>query len=339
MLNRISFYVFIQIFKACTLIFFIFISISWLLQITRLFSLTNLLQVEIITIFLLSLFLLPNLITIILPFVVIFGIALCFVKLNKDKELLAIYSCGLNYKVIRSPLIIFTLLFSLIYITLNFYISPLIYDKYKQKEFQIRNTINFEKLILSNFLEVNQDTVLDFKKTDTTFKEIFINFKTETDNLIFANSGNIFLKKDLYVFELNDGFKLNINEKEIEKLEFKSYTLKIPNNNILKYNNFDKNTLTIFDDIKTKNYSNITFKISDILIFILIIFLFYKNNILTHNFKLSNNVIFIIISILTLIINQIAKNTEIVLNFYLILLFLIITSLMSYIYFTNKRNE
>ena len=99
MLNRISFYVFIQIFKGCTLIFFIFISISWLLQITRLFSLTNLLQVEIITIFLLSLFLLPNLITVILPFVVIFGIVLCFVKLNKDKELLAIYSSGLSNKV------------------------------------------------------------------------------------------------------------------------------------------------------------------------------------------------------------------------------------------------
>ena len=178
MTNRISFYIFIQIFKACTLIFFVFISISWILQITRLFSLTNLLQVEMITIFLLSLFLLPNLITLILPFVVIFGIVLCFVKLNKDRELLAIYSSGLSYKVIRSPLIIFSLSISTVYIILNFYISPLIYDKYKLKEFQIRNTINFEKLILSNFLEVNQDTILDFKKTDKTFEEIFINFRT-----------------------------------------------------------------------------------------------------------------------------------------------------------------
>ena len=148
MLNRISFYVFIQIFKACTLIFFIFISISWLLQITRLFSLTNLIQVEIITIVFLSFFLLPNLITIILPFVVIFGIVLCFVKLNKDKELLGIYSSGLSHKVIRSSIIMFTLLFSIIYIILNFYISPLIYGKYKKKEFQIRNTINFEKSLI-----------------------------------------------------------------------------------------------------------------------------------------------------------------------------------------------
>ena len=59
-------------------------------------------------------------------------------------------------------------------------------------------------------------------------------------------------------------------------------------------------TEPIFDDIKTKNYSNITFKISDILIFILIIFLFYKNNILKHNFNLINNIIFIIISVLIL---------------------------------------
>ena len=126
---------------------------------------------------------------------------------------------------------------------------------------------------------------------------------------------------------------------EIEKLEFESYTLKIPNNNIPKYNNFDKNTLTILDDIKTKNYLNITFKISDILIFIIIIFLFYENNILKNNFNLINNVIFIILSILTLIINQIAKNTEIVLNLYLILVFLILISLMSYIYYKYKQNE
>ena len=37
--------------------------------------------------------------------------------------------------------------------------------------------------------------------------------------------------------------------------------------------------------------------------------------------------------------NQIAKNTEILLNLYLILVFLILISLMSYIYYTNKRNE
>ena len=53
-------------------------------------------------IFFIYLFLLPNLITIILPFIVIFGIVLCFLKLNTDNELVAIYGSGLNHKVIRS---------------------------------------------------------------------------------------------------------------------------------------------------------------------------------------------------------------------------------------------
>ena len=170
-------------------------------------------------------------------------------------------------------------------------------------------------------------------------KKYLLIFKTETDNIIYADSGNIFLNENLYVFELSDGFKLNINKKEIEKLEFKKYTLKIPNKNITKYDNFDKNTLTIFDDIKTKNYSNLTFKISDIIIFVLIVFFYYKNNILRHNFSLTNNLIFIIVSIITLIINQIAKNTEFSLNIYLIFFFIIIISFISIIFIAKKQNE
>ena len=77
-MNKISAYIFIQIFKGCSLIFFIFVSIAWLLQLTRLISLTNLIQVDIITIIILSFYLLPYLITIIMPFVLIFGILLCF---------------------------------------------------------------------------------------------------------------------------------------------------------------------------------------------------------------------------------------------------------------------
>ena len=85
MLNKINIYVFIQILKSCTLIFFIFLSISWLLQLTRLFTLTNLIQIDIFNVIFLSFFLIPNLLTIIIPFILIFGVLLCFVKLSKDK--------------------------------------------------------------------------------------------------------------------------------------------------------------------------------------------------------------------------------------------------------------
>ena len=90
MFKKINLYVFIQILKSCTLIFFIFISISWLLQLTRLFTISNFVQIDVINIIYLSLFLIPNLLTVIIPFILIFGILFCFIKLNRDKELIAI---------------------------------------------------------------------------------------------------------------------------------------------------------------------------------------------------------------------------------------------------------
>ena len=48
------------------------------------------------------------------------------------------------------------------YTLLNFYIAPKIYENYKLKEYELRNTINFENMIFSNFIKINNDTILDF---------------------------------------------------------------------------------------------------------------------------------------------------------------------------------
>ena len=338
-MKKINLYVFIQIIKSCTLVFFIFISIAWLLQISRLFSYLNNLQIDFVNVLFLSFFLIPNLINVTLPFIIIFGLIIAFIKFDKDKEIIAIYSLGLSIKEIIKPFFLISIITIFLYLFLNLFFSPYIYDKYKQKEFYLRNSINLDNINISNFIQLDENLILDFSKKEDVFEDVFIRFIGENENIVFAKKARIIKEPKKFIFNLSEGFKLSFMNNKIEKLEFESYTLKIPNNNRPKYNNVDKNTLTIFDDIKTKNYSNITFKISDILIFILIIFLFYKNNILKHNFNSSNNVIFIIISILTLITNQIAKNTEIFLNLYLILLSLIIIFFMSYIYYKNKQNE
>ena len=87
-MNKIDRYIFIEISKSCLFILFIFLSISWVLQFTRLVSLTNLIQVDIFTIFYLSIFIIPNLVTIILPIVIMFGLILSFLKLHRDKEII-----------------------------------------------------------------------------------------------------------------------------------------------------------------------------------------------------------------------------------------------------------
>ena len=337
-MNKISSYIFIQILKGCSLIFFIFVSIAWLLQLTRLISLTNLIQVDVITIIILSFYLLPNLITIIMPFVLIFGILLCFIKLHRDRELIAIYTLGLNENTLRKPIIIFTIIMTLIFILLSFYFSPNIYKKYKINEFEIRNKINFERILISNFLKIGDETVLDFKKNNNNFENIFINFFDDRDNLIFSKNGQIINDKNNYIFRLSNGFKLSINDdKEIEKLEFENYSLEINNNNLVINDNLDTNTLNIFEDFKTKNYKNISYKVMDSLLIILIVFFFYKNNIVRNNFNLNNNISYISISTFILIFNQLFKNSEFNITLYLSSIFSLIFLLTIFIYFTKDK--
>ena len=335
---KIHKYIFLEIAKGCFLIFFIFLSIAWLLQFTRLISLTSLIQVDIITILYLSIFLIPNLITVIMPFVIMFGLIVTFIKLHKDRELISVYTLGLNINSIIKPLIHFTIFILTILVIFSFYLSPKVYKNYKIKEHEIRNNINFEKIIISNFIEINKNTFLDFKKDDEKFKEVFIKYSDKKDNMIYANEAEILQNKDKFNFNLFNGFKITLVEKnKIEKLEFDYYTLEIKNNSFEEYDNYDNNTFNIFDDYKNKNYVNIFYKITDSFILILIILFFYLNNIKVYRLNINSLLIYVSLSSFILIINQLLKNSEI--NLYLHIYFIIIVSfLLSIYFFIGKRN-
>ena len=68
-------------------------------------------------------------------------------------------------------------------------IDKILYKDYKTKEYEIRNKINFEKILVSNFIEINKDTVLDFKNNNQNFKEVFIKFTDSSSAklLVFAS--------------------------------------------------------------------------------------------------------------------------------------------------------
>ena len=337
-MKKIDKYIFLEILKGCLLILFIFLSISWLLQFTRLISLTNLIQVDIITIFYLSMFLIPNLISVIMPFVIIFGLIITFIKLHKDKEIISIYSLGLSTNSLSRSLKYFTILIILILLSFNFYISPKIYKEYKLKEFEIRNKIDFEKIVISNFLQINKNTFLDFKKDNQEFKEVFIKFSENNDNLIYAKNATIIQENDFFIFNLINGFKITIiKDNKIEKLEFENYNLKIKNNKFKTFDNFDKNTFNIFDDIKSKNYLNITHKGADVIFVLIIILFFYYKNIKVYRFDFYYLFIFITFSSILLILNQLLKNLEI--NFLANVLIILSILICSIIYFIlGKEN-
>ena len=340
-MNKINFYIFNELFRGFLLILFIFLSIAWLLQFTRLMSISNLLQIDTLSILTLSIYLVPNLFTVILPFIVIIGISITFIKLFKDREIITIYTLGLNTKSIKKPLFVFSFIIILLSIIFNFYLSPNIYEKFKLNEYELRNTIDFEKIIFSNFIELNKNTIIDFKKNNNQFEDIFINYKDEKENIIFAKNGSIKKEGANYLFSLNNGFKLTLLKNgNIEKLEFERYNIEFKDQEFKKYNNQDKNTSNFFEDLEFEDYLNISYKFYDSFIFILIFCFFYFYNIKKYKFDIKNILIFILTFTTILIVNQIIKNVNASFIFYIFFTFAyLFLFLIFYYYIQFKTSE
>ena len=332
-MKKINLYVFIQIIKSCTLVFFIFISIAWLLQISRLFSYLNNLQIDFVNVLFLSFFLIPNLINVTLPFIIIFGLIIAFIKFDKDKEIIAIYSLGLSIKEILKPLFLISIIAIFLYLFLNLFFSPYIYDKYKQKEFDLRNSINLDNINISNFIQLDENLILDFSKKEDVFEDVFIRFIGENENIVFAKKARIIKEPKKFIFNLSEGFKLSFINNKIEKLEFENYKLNFPLKNENNYNNYDKNTLTLFNLIKYKDYKSMIERMFDTLILLTVIIFFYFNNIKDNKFSINHIFIYLFFSILIIIFQNIIKNLDFslqfsfllnIINFSIIYLFMLI---------------
>jgi len=332
-MKKINLYVFIQIIKSCTLVFFIFISIAWLLQISRLFSYLSNLKIDFVNVLFLSFFLIPNLINVTLPFIIIFGLIIAFIKFDKDKEIIAIFSLGLSIKEILKPFFLISIITVFLYLFLNLFFSPYIYGKYKQKEFDLRNSINLDNINISNFIQLDENLILDFSKKEDVFEDVFIKFIGENENIVFAKKARIIKEPKKFIFNLSEGFKLSFINNKIEKLEFENYKLNFPLKNENNYNNYDKNTLTLFNLIKYKDYNSMIERMFDTLILLTVIIFFYFNNIKDNKFSIKHIFIYLFLSILIIIFQNIIKNLDFslqfsfllnIINFSIIYLFMLI---------------
>ena len=310
-MNRINLYLFSQLVNSCTLVFFIFISIAWLLQLSRLFAVMNNLQIKTFDILQLSLLIIPNLMNVTLPFILAFGFVLAFLKFEKDKEIIAIFSLGLSIKEINKPILLIIISFVFLSLILNFFISPFTYNIYKEKEFNLRNAIKFNEINISNFIKFTDELTIDFENDNGNFSNILINFKNENENILYSKYGLIEQKNDKLIFKLEDGFKIQIKENEIENLKFDTYRIDFPISNNSIYKKFDHNTLNLFELIKNKNNRNkiiISHKLIDSLIIISICVYFYLNIIKINNYSLFNSLTFIIIAIICLTVDNLLEN-------------------------------
>ena len=310
-MNRINIYIFSQIIKSCTLVFFIFVSIIWLMQISRLFTTMSHLQINSLQIFYLSLLIIPNLIHVTLPFLVIFGLVISFIKLSKDKEILAIYSVGLSINEIKKPIILIIFISITFSLFFSFIFSPYTYDLYKKKEFNLRNIFDFDKIDFSNFININEDFTIDFKNENGEFKNILINLTGENEIIIYSDRGKINQTDDKINFELFDGFKTEIINNNIENLKFKTYLASFPLDKKKIYIKSDPNALSLKELIKDYNINNkviIYQRVIDSLMIISLCIFFYINVIKRNNYKLINHLFFIVTSVFCLVVDNLFES-------------------------------
>jgi lipopolysaccharide export system permease protein len=293
----------------------------------------NNLQIDFVNVLFLSFFLIPNLINVTLPFIIIFGLIIAFIKFDKDKEIIAIFSLGLSIKEILKPFFLISIIAIFLYLFLNLFFSPYIYDKYKQKEFDLRNSINLDNINISNFIQLDENLILDFSKKEDVFEDVFIRFIGENENIVFAKKARIIKEPKKFIFNLSEGFKLSFMNNKIEKLEFENYKLNFPLKNENNYNNYDKNTLTLFNLIKYKDYNSMIERMFDTLILLTVIIFFYFNNIKDNKFSINHIFIYLLLSVLIIIFQNIIKNLDFslqfsfllnIINFSIIYLFMLI---------------
>lgn len=309
-MKKIEIYLLKQIIKSFFLIFFIFIGISWLLQTTRLLNLIVINKIPIFKVFLLSIYIIPNTIVTIAPFIVFISILLTCLKLNKDKEIIAAYTLGINSKNIIKPFYIFSFLILISILALSFYISPYAYGSYKENEFNLRTSLDIKNIGLNNFFEFNNEIIINFEKKDNDFINLFIYQKNPKENLIIANRTRMELEDNNLYLKLYDGFKAELKKESNEILVFDKYNFQLNLDNKQEYNNTDTNTYGFNKLVNDKNYLLINQRLIDALLLVTLIYFIINNLLIKLKFSTLNLVSIIVLSISFIFFDNILANLK-----------------------------
>jgi lipopolysaccharide export LptBFGC system permease protein LptF len=109
----------------------VFSSLLVLDRVLNLFDLFIAYKVNLITIFKLFFFLLPNILVITIPMAVLFGILIAHCRLSVDNEIIALKALGLSYTTLFIPTIILVFNISILMLFFNHIITPLSHTKFK----------------------------------------------------------------------------------------------------------------------------------------------------------------------------------------------------------------
>ena len=167
------------------------------------------------------LYLVPYLISMVLPFSSLIGITLLISKYRKEKKIIALQNLGIGPKEIKKPLYIAGIIVVTINYWLYFFISPNLYEKFKYTQFEIRNqsisnliepkTLKHYSKGVTIYIEEKKDNLQGIFIADTRDKNSIKSFVAESG--IITSQG----------IELFNGTYYETSDKQSVFLEFKRY--------------------------------------------------------------------------------------------------------------------
>jgi lipopolysaccharide export system permease protein len=230
--------------------FFLFTFIFLIDKMTDLVDLILNKGVNLLTTIKLLIYIMPAFIAITVPMGLLMAVLIAFSRLNSDNEIIAMKTSGLNTKVIIIPVLLFSLILSIIMVMFNNYILPSSNMAFKNLYFNIlkeRASIGIQKKLFIN--EFNDFIFYIEEKDDKTdeLRNITIyslEKKDEPSYIILAKYGNILsdTKEKRVILKLKDGTLHQINNKNplvYNKIKFNTYDLDLDLKNMLKENSVE----------------------------------------------------------------------------------------------------
>ncbi len=208
---------------------------TFILLVDRIFDLVRLVinrGIDLLLVIQLLGYLLPSLLTMTIPMAFLAGALLCFGRLSNDNEIMALRSSGVSLLRIIAPVVIFSLVLSLLLIPFNQNISPGYLYKFRKLYYKLIYKNPVLKLEEHTFINISDYRIyvesIKHRKSKLSGIIIYQMKKNELPTLITAARGNVESSNDAIVLHLFDG---NIRQRKKDSpdkynvIEFKTYDI------------------------------------------------------------------------------------------------------------------
>lgn len=238
MKNILFRYSFFNSFLFCSFILIILISIVWLTQSLRFLEIIIYQNIGIIQYMRLIAFLIPDLITLLLPTSALVTSLYTLYRLKNKRELYILQAIGLSNARISAPLIFLGVILTIISYSLTLQISSSSFKLFKKQERLLKNNLSSSILREDRFNFI-KDVVIYVRKMEENYWENIFIFKKKDNSsypgvkerqnntvTIFAKEGMLRSSQEGYVIILKKGYRQDreIGTDKLKTFSFDSFT-------------------------------------------------------------------------------------------------------------------